>query len=65
MKEVASMKNYIFMVAVAVLTFDAVAVVGGRSYGYKPGSGVKRLGEGGSSEVKAKGAFECIHVPVV
>ena len=60
MKGFVSMKNYILMIVLAVLTFEVWAVVGRqtRSYGYKPGSGARRLGEGGASEVKAKGAAE-------
>lgn len=52
------MKNYILMAVVAVLTLEAGAVLSRRSSGYKPGSDVKRLGEGGASEVKAKSAAE-------
>ena len=52
------MRNYILMAVVAVLTLETGAVVGGRSYGYKSGSGAKRLGEGGASEIKAKSAAE-------
>ena len=58
MKGVASMRNYILMAVVAVLTLEAGAIVGRRSYGYKHGSGAKRLGEGGASEIKAKSAAE-------
>ena len=52
------MKNYILLVVVVVLTLVAGAVVGGRSYGYRPGSGAKSINEGGASETKAKGAAE-------
>ena len=52
------MRNYILMAVVTVLTLETGAVVGGRSYGDKSGSGAKRLGEGGAPEVKAKGAAE-------
>ena len=50
------MKSYILMVAVAVLTLEAGAALNSRSSGYKPGSDVKRLGEGGASEVKEMAA---------
>ena len=52
------MKNYILMAVVAVLALEAGAVLSRRSSGYKSGSDVRRLGEGGASEVKAKGAAE-------
>ena len=60
MKGFVSMKNYILVIVVAVLAFEVWAVVGRqtRSYGYKPASGARRLGEGGASEVKAKSAAE-------
>ena len=52
------MRNYILMAVVAVLTLEAGAIVGRRSYGYKPGSPERRLGEGGASEIKAKSTAE-------
>ena len=58
MKGIEHMNSYVLMVVVAVLTLEAGAALNPRSHGYKPGSDVKRLGEGGASEVKAKSAAE-------
>ena len=57
-KGIARMKNHILILAVALLTLEAGAITGRRSYGYKPGSDAKYIDEGGASEVKAKNAAE-------
>lgn len=50
-----SMKNYILIMAVAVLALEAEART---SYGYKPNSDSMRISESGASKVKSKSAAE-------